>query len=398
MAFEVLFNHTTPRIDLFNTTTGLLTKQITTVNRKKETSIAEVLTLAGNITSNSSDVLAYCDLPDPNQCETVRVMKTALSSISITVVIATLACIVILQKYRTFSQRIVCHILVANVLTAITVISGDGRPTLPVSSGCVAQGFFQFLFDWAEYLWMWYLTIFLFFIMVKQQNTDRFEWLYTTAGWTLPVSLACLPLTTNDYGPAGAPYCWLTNTSTGQGWRFGLYWGPVVVGMILMLVLIVYILWHVRQKRKCTSKSDPEQEKRVDEYLKPLVGYAISFLCINLIMFINRVQNAIAPPIYGFLCFHVFLVCCYGLVLSTLFFFTNGRKEFTVKKFSSGFIYHFAKIKTCQKQISTYEMSQHSSSPKATPGPTPCMPRPFYVAGGITDYEMECDTISLDSV
>ena len=52
------------------------------------------------------------------------------------------------------------------------------------------------------------------------------------------------------------------------------------------------------------------------DYLKPLTGYAASFMLFTLVQIINRIHNAIdPPPLFGLVAFHMVCLSAYGKLL-----------------------------------------------------------------------------------
>ncbi|XP_067943961.1 cyclic AMP receptor-like protein A [Watersipora subatra] len=318
------------------------------------------------ISYNTEAIYHHCRLSNEHMCKVALDIKNVFLSMSIIGVGAALVCILLTLQYRTFHSRIILQLLLANFLAAIFVVAGDGEPEMEYSSGCIAQGFFHFLFDWVEILWMIFLTVFLMMIIVRDKSIAQYERYFTAVAWILPVFLACLPLTTQDYGPSGAPYCWLRNTSSGKGWRFGLYLGPVVISLILIVAAVAYMLWHVRsvqsQYHMSPAARNLEHQARVEMYLKPLIGYVITFLLIKLFILVTRIQDALDKPISVWLIFLVIVHSIYGLTLSTLFFVTSSRKSLSFTQFRAGGAYYQQMLRNCEipGKPAVYEVEQQA--------------------------------------
>ncbi|XP_067943960.1 cyclic AMP receptor-like protein A [Watersipora subatra] len=339
-----------------------------TLFQQTNETIQNTTSTSRKISNNIEPMFHHCRLSTEHMCKVALDTKNVFLSMSIIGVAAALICILLTMQYRTFHSRIILQLLLANLLVDIFVVAGDGEPEFEYSSACIAQGFFHLLFDWVEILWMIFLTVFLMMIIVRDKSIAQYERYLTAVAWIVPVFLACLPLTTQDYGPSGAPYCWLRNTSSGKGWRFGLYLGPVIISLILILAAVAYMLWHVRsvqsQYHMSPAARNLEHQARVERYLKPLIGYVISFLLIKLLILVTRIQDALDKPISVWLIILVIVHNIYGLTLSALFFVISSRKSLSLKQFRAGGAYYQQML--CTREIpgkpTIYEVEQQAST------------------------------------
>uniref|UniRef100_A0A1I8H9S3 Git3 domain-containing protein n=1 Tax=Macrostomum lignano TaxID=282301 RepID=A0A1I8H9S3_9PLAT len=118
---------------------------------------------------------------------------------------------------------------------------------------------------------------------------------YVVTGFLLPVLPASLPFAGSAYGPAGA-WCWITDTA----WRMAVWFVPVL--LLLLAILTVYIIILTRIRRRTTTWSGMYGEEsaaavataavQLQEQLYPLLAYPCIFLALNLLPFVNRINNA----------------------------------------------------------------------------------------------------------
>ncbi|XP_067943843.1 uncharacterized protein [Watersipora subatra] len=276
----------------------------------------------------NDDIPLDCGLPI-GQCDDVRIVQKSILAVSITADLVTLLCIVFLKKHSFFHERIVCHILVADLFTNIAYLSGDGSEEFSKTPRCVAQAFFLQLFPLAEHVWISILTVYVYIKMIKSRETSSKEWLYTLVGWLFPTVISCIPFSKNSYGLAEAPFCWIRSTDVGHIYRFVLFWFPAVIAWLAMVIICSYIAADAKKAtRNYTNPEDTftaEHKKQVKDFLIPLAGYAGCFLLLDTGIFINRLTQIWLNVTYESSIFHTAALSLWGIILSTLFLLMNRK-------------------------------------------------------------------------
>ncbi|XP_067944364.1 adhesion G-protein coupled receptor G2-like isoform X2 [Watersipora subatra] len=254
------------------------------------------------------DIPLDCGLP-LGQCDVLRVVQKSILAVSITAELVSLLCIVFLKKHSFFHERIICHILVADLLTNVAYLSGDGSEEFSKTPGCVAQAFFLQLFPFAVLVWISILTVYVYLQMIKSKETSSKEWLYTLIGWLLPIVISCIPFIKNSYGLAETPFCWIKATHAGHLYRIFIYWVPCVVAWLGMVIICSYIAAVAKRAMKnYTFPEDNftrEHKKQVKDFLIPLAGYSGCFLLLNLSIFIYRLTQVWLGVTYAISIFHL---------------------------------------------------------------------------------------------
>ncbi|KAJ3440061.1 g protein-coupled receptor [Anaeramoeba flamelloides] len=113
----------------------------------------------------------------------------------------------------------------------------------------------------------------------------------------VPLASGLVCLITDTFKRAGA-WCWISNESPGSYFRFGFFYGPLLViwTYILISILILFFLRNVKHK------NEENQWETFGELRKRLTKYLIIFTCVWLFGVVNRTQNFLYPknPLYAF--------------------------------------------------------------------------------------------------
>ncbi|XP_067930606.1 cyclic AMP receptor 3-like [Watersipora subatra] len=205
-------------------------------------------------------------------------------------------------------------------------------------------------------IWICNLTIFVYFIMIKEKNTSKHEKLYTVLGWILPAIVACVPLFTDDYNLSSAPYCWISSSTTGHIFRILLYFAPAIIvdnGMVGTFSYVIWKTWKKSDRNRSLTETNSQQLK---EYFVPLAGYAAAYLLLTLSLFITRLTQISQTITFGNAMLLLVINSLWGTTVSCLVLLTSNRSNFTRKQFAGGLKYY----KTLLKRIISYEASSGS--------------------------------------
>ncbi|VDI25966.1 Hypothetical predicted protein [Mytilus galloprovincialis] len=172
---------------------------------------------------------------------------------------------------------------------------------VPDGATCHFQAWFLQFFDFSVLLWVACITFNLFMNVVRRTTTEKFEWLYHVFCWGVSLVLSLLPFINDHYGPAGA-WCWIESDI---GWRVGIYYGPlfvILIGLVITYLYIVYSLYRKASSWQGTYDPDTERQKQMlKEDIKPLTAYPFVYIAVSIFPLINRIQNAVAPdsPVFA---------------------------------------------------------------------------------------------------
>lgn len=284
-------------------------------------------TIVMNTTSDS--VAPACSIfpNDPHKCDVIVGVKAAMASISLIASVFMIFVILLFKKYKSFPQRLVLYLSVASLMKSISYIESDSHST---GHWCNFQALWMTWFNWSCLLWVCCITFNLGLLAIKLKKADglKIELIYHFICWIIPLILACIPLASSQYGPAG-PWCWILDSD----WRFGIWYVPLYFIIFLLFFAYSMIMVVVRKRTHVYEGGyDPDVEQSkilMKEDIKPLIGYPLVYLAISIFPLINRIQNAVNhQPIFALWVLHVLSSPLHGAVNAIVF----GMDRETMKR------------------------------------------------------------------
>ncbi|XP_071160101.1 cyclic AMP receptor-like protein A isoform X1 [Mytilus edulis] len=237
--------------------------------------------------------------PDnPHQCDVVIAVRRTTGALSLVGCFFMIVVIWLFKKYTVFAQRLILYLSIAAFFVSIAYLMGG---LVPDGATCHFQAWFLQFFDFSVLLWVACITFNLFMNVVRRTTTEKFEWLYHVFCWGVSLVLSLLPFINDHYGPAGA-WCWIESDI---GWRVGIYYGPlfvILIGLVITYSYIVYSLYRKASSWQGTYDPDTERQKQMlKEDIKPLTAYPFVYIAVSIFPLINRIQNAVAPdsPVFA---------------------------------------------------------------------------------------------------
>jgi len=168
------------------------------------------------------------------------------------------------------------------------------------SPACYAQGFLLQFSQNGIFIWITCIAVNLYRVVCLNKPTER-EWIFYKIGILWPILTALIPLSSNAYGPAGI-WCWLTR-SAGQPYRWALFYIPLFIQIIVVIVLYVLIILAINQALDTTPQDiDEARKKNARLLLRRLKAYPILFLLMYIFPIISRIYDA-SNPINSFFLF-----------------------------------------------------------------------------------------------
>ncbi|CAC5423333.1 GCR1 [Mytilus coruscus] len=235
--------------------------------------------------------------PDnPHQCDVVIAVRRTTGALSLVGCFFMIVVIWLFKKYTNFQLK--KKNFIAAFFVSIAYLMGG---LVPDGATCHFQAWFLQFFDFSVLLWVACITFNLFMNVVRRTTTEKFEWLYHVFCWGVSLVLSLLPFINDHYGPAGA-WCWIESD---VGWRVGIYYGPlfvILIGLVITYLYIVYSLYRKASSWQGTYDPDTERQKQMlKEDIKPLTAYPFVYIAVSIFPLINRIQNAVAPnsPVFA---------------------------------------------------------------------------------------------------
>ncbi|XP_041359047.1 cyclic AMP receptor-like protein A isoform X2 [Gigantopelta aegis] len=314
--------------------------------------------------SNSSDYMNSSCLmfpSNPEHCDVINIVRNISAALSLIACVLMLGIIWLFKKYVVFAQRLITYLTVAAFLESLAYLASGNV----VDGGwCNFQAGWLTFSGWSVLLWTLCLTFNLYMNVIKEIDTRKYEWVYLLLCWLISFVISCIPYIWDKYGPAGA-FCWIVED---WGWRFGIWYLPLVMFIILLIVSygrIVYVLRKKASSWEGTYNPDTERShKMLKEDIKPLKFYPFVYLAVSVFPLINRLQNAISPNnnVFGL----VLLASIAGPLHGTLNAVVFGMDKTTRDKLTRTQIQVALQTRWHHDEVREYPVTHRVSDPPPT--------------------------------
>ena len=252
-----------------------------------------------------------CELPfNEQQFINVAIAKAVVSSTSILVCSTTLAFILLLKQWKVFSQKLIIYLFISAILQSIgyllNKIDFQGQTSESYSRFCMFSGFLTQITTWMFQGSIFVITIYLFFLIVINYDTAKFEVVYVIGIFVLPLVINWVPFINQAYHRAGL-WCWIrsfddTNCEKnvfGEFLEFFLYLAPIylvlTIGSVLYLIIFVHIFVKIKKSAYTNDHAKRVQLKLLRSELFSLVAYPVTFFVLNIPIIANRIQGVQKP-------------------------------------------------------------------------------------------------------
>lgn len=152
---------------------------------------------------------------------------------------------------------------------------------------CVFQGFILQSTQIAMFCWITIIAINLYLVVVLTHDTRKYEYFYHAAVIVISVLFSCIPFASQSYGAAGV-WCWIVRPA--QGLRWGLFFIPLILMIVGVLILYGFIIRHVR----AIGEDAGHGEVHTKKLLSKLWVYPIAFAVCYFLPIINRIYDVTA--------------------------------------------------------------------------------------------------------
>lgn len=238
-----------------------------------------------------------------------------------------------------------------SIVSAINVEGYKAYRNDSIRHYCVFTGFLEQVSSWWVLLAVTGIMMDLFVKVIFQKATERFEVIYISVIFGVPVAIALIPFAELAYGPSGA-WCWIrgneyTDCSTfllGALLRFFLYYAPLYILMFILLILLIIIFIKLRkQRRSWTGNFDPialEMKRKMSKEVFPLISYPVIFLLLNIPPLALRITNAVRPnePVLALWFLSSIVFSLQGVVITIAFTLDpETRRDLTVMQLMGAF-------------------------------------------------------------
>eukprot|EP00040_Diaphanoeca_grandis_P011126 m.56950 g.56950 ORF g.56950 m.56950 type:complete len:356 (-) comp22321_c0_seq1:17-1084(-) len=258
-------------------------------------------------------------------CMSLVIIRNFVACLSLAGCIFILSLSLLHKTYRdNWAQRLVLWMTVSALLQPIPYLFGSYTKD---KSHCQAQAFFVTWLNWALMLWVVSVSTSIFWAVIYKASTEKHEIKYHAVCWGVGFFVALIPIFVDAYDHGGL-WCWIGKSHTTL--RFTLWYGPLFLAIVILLIGNTYVLRKVRQDAKAwqgTYHPSIEKEKEwMHSQIQSIKYYPLLYLFVSIFPMINRIQNAIEPnnPIVGLYVLQAIFAPAQGLI-NAVYYITTVR-------------------------------------------------------------------------
>lgn len=304
---------------------------------------------------NSSNISLECfsELETP-KFQALIGLRSGLSVIACIFLIAMISLVILLKKYMFFTQRLILYL-------ALTSLSYDFIAVLNVTSLIAYKNThalnYCYVIGFADQITVWWLLLSYFIIVIDvtlkgvfDLFTERLEILYILVILLSPFLYSWIPFINLSYGPAGV-LCWIRNRdlndcsyySTGNWLRFALYYIPLYIMLVVIVVLMIVSFGFIRwNRKKWAGKMEEKRTKKImEKEIRPLIYYPFILIAINIFALLHRLYELHSTEDTFFYILTVIVTITYrfqGILISLVFIFDpETRKKLNQKELLAAF-------------------------------------------------------------
>ena len=253
----------------------------------------------------------------------------------------------LLRLYKHFTYRLAMYQVLASFSWDTSIVLSFSEFGDPNSSFyhvmCKTVAFLLVFTMLMKLMFTLWLTFHLFCYVVFFKNL-KLEWLYITSSVLLPVLVSWIPFIHSNYGVAGV-WCFIrevkdncASNTEGTIEIFALFYGPIVVSLIISVLAIVVMVIVMVRRAYVNSNTQPENvpllrsaAKTLLKQILPLLAYPVIFFTLVLIPVADRIYDlttrnrntgliiahGVAAPVMGFfaglvLIIHILYLRCHN--------------------------------------------------------------------------------------
>jgi len=230
------------------------------------------------------------------------------------------------KAHQVFSQRLVLYLLISTLVYSGILVLQSELIYQNIQELCKSLAFLMQYAMWLKTSFIFWITVYLFTLAEFSRNLNKrkHEALYVVSSVLIPLPIACVPLFTNTYGPAGA-WCWIKGTDSncerlisGMIEQFALWYGPLIILTVLdvlAIIRIAYILckraWKYNREHRDPSLPNQNHRAALKEVL-PLMAYPIIFHTTILIALADRAHTDLKNESFGLGLVHTIVTPSWG--------------------------------------------------------------------------------------
>lgn len=269
--------------------------------------------------------------------------------------------VAIFKKYRTTIQRITVYLTLSVASTSVLYILHSFEYYLGDNySYCEVVGYLDNTLTWMVTLSILCISVDLFTkVMTNNFNASRirFDIAYVLVIFVFPLTFNWIPFIGGHYNNKTGSYCWINpfkdNSCSidpvGIGYQFGLYWVPLVMIVVSIIVMYILALCKVRARRRAyMAIFDPSEQlnreilfSEVNRYML----YPAVFILMNCVTLADRITDVAVPrtTVFALQIVHVLFISLQGLPIAIIFILIDpdNRRDLCNRQKCGGSLFAF---------------------------------------------------------
>ena len=244
----------------------------------------------------------------------VAALSAAIAGLSLLLLIAVIVILILFKKLQFFDQRLILYLAVSSIFSKLALIlhrvDYHNQTTEFYTRFCQFGGYFDEVSIWMLLMAVCSIVAYVSLRILFKKDTARFELVYLFFIFVFPLTFTWIPFVFNAYGRAGA-WCWIISEDretcepyfAGQVLQFVLWFGPLY--LLLVVLLLVYVVLFIHQYRKRyklkreksiqgTLQRQPSPTLVRPQDVKTLLVFPVLYFLLNIFPFINRTYNLVA--------------------------------------------------------------------------------------------------------
>ncbi len=206
--------------------------------------------------SNSS-----CSPFDNKDYVVVAGLSAAIAGVSLVLLVAVICMLILFKKLHEFSQRLILYLALASILVEVSIIlhrlDYENQKSEFYVRFCQFGGYFSENAIWMLLMSVCSIVVYASLRILFNKNTARLELVYLFFIFIFPLTFTWVPFVYNAYGRAGA-WCWIKSEIrngtcqpyyTGQVLQYLMWFGPLCVILVILLIIYFVLLVHQCHKR-----------------------------------------------------------------------------------------------------------------------------------------------------
>ena len=261
-------------------------------------------------------------------------LRAGVGFVSALCCITVICIIILLKKYKVFSQRLILNIAVAALIHSLSYTTARVNYYTVRSiedKYCNFGGLFNIYGATVELISIWFAAVNIFSVGVCRRNISRCEYLYYIMTYTLPMLWVWIPVWRRAFGTNGG-WCDLrsfddncTKIKEGSYIGFGMWFIPLYALSIIIVAMLVAVPIRVFYGMQSRDRRHNPVAKAamavVCSEIRPLIMYPIIYMLLNTFSLANYIYIAVDPgnPSIVLSYLHVFSSTLRGAFIALVF-------------------------------------------------------------------------------